>query len=104
MKLDLRPIKNQTLDITLVDGTTLNIKKPDKKLLLEIVKCDTSKLNQKDFMEILSISEEIVCKILSNNTDGIEYTKEKLEELEIGYDVQTVILNSYIEFTSTISA
>lgn len=103
MKLDLRPIKNETLDITLTDGTLLKVKKPNTGLVVEISKLDTNKLNSSNVDEVLEIAEEITCKILSNNTEGIKFTKEKIEELGMSYDTQTLIFETYVKFVTQVS-
>ena len=104
MKLDLKQIKKETLDITLADGSLLKVKKPNTRLVIEISKLDTNKLNAANVEEVLEIAEEITCKILSNNTEGIKFTKEKIEELGMDYDIQTIIFDSYVKFTTQVSA
>lgn len=103
MRLDLGVLKQETLDITLTDGTIIGVKKPNKALLVELSKLDLDIARMSNIEFVMQKLEETTSKILSNNTNRKAYTVEDLNDLEIGYDIQMVIFKTYSNFITNVS-
>lgn len=100
MKLDLTQFKNETLDITFLDGREVNINKPSKELLIDISQLDVDSVSELDINKGLEMVQDVVCKILSHNVQGVTYTKEDLLEMCVDFEAQTAILSTYIQFAT----
>lgn len=98
MKLDLNILKAKVLPITLLDGTTVNIKKPSKLFLNEIEDFRTQENKGLTFKDVAVKAEEMTLKILNNNGEGRIFDSVYLEEQEIDYIIQTQIFKSYFDF------
>lgn len=98
--LDLNVLAQETLDIKLLDGEMVYIKKPSKGLLIELNKADLKMAKETDFEKMVEMLERITAKILSNNTSKKMFTAEQLEELDIDYSLQTQIFKVYLEFVA----
>ena len=98
--LDLSVLAQETLDIKLLDGEIVCIKKPSKGLLIELNKADLKMAQETDFEKMVEMLERITAKILSNNTSKKMFTAEQLEELDIDYSLQTQIFKAYLEFVA----
>lgn len=98
MKLDLGVLKAKVLPIALLDGTTVNIKKPSKLFLNEIEEFRTKDNNALTFKDVVAKAEEMTLKILNNNTEGRVFDSVYLEEQEIDYIIQTQIFKTYFDF------
>ena len=97
MKFDLGSLKNKTLDLTLLDKQVISIKKPGKVFLVELEDYKLKTLSM-GIGEVFDLLEEIVLKILNNNTEGKVFDVKYLEETKLDYTVQSVIFNKYFEF------
>lgn len=98
--LDLSAFKVETLDITMLDGTTLNINKPTQRIYIEILKLQNI-AEEKDAMKQLGAIAELAAAILNNNRNGFQYSKEDVEQtLDIEY--QYAIIQAYSEFITEI--
>ena len=97
MKLDLTTLKKKTLELTLLDKTIVEIKKPSKEFLIELenFKEETANLT---LVKSFDLMEEMTLKILNNNAAGKVYDKNYLEDTKIDYSVQMIIFNTYFEF------
>ena len=98
--LDLSVLAQETLDIKLLDGEIVHIKKPSKGLLIELNKADLEMEKETNFEKMVEMLERITAKILSNNTSKKMFTAEQLEELDIDYSLQTQIFKAYLEFVT----
>ncbi len=98
--LDLSVLAQETLDIKLLDGEIVHIKKPSKGLLIELNKADLEMEKETDFEKMVEMLERITAKILSNNTSKKMFTAKQLEELDIDYSLQTQIFKAYLEFVT----
>lgn len=98
--LDLSVLAQETLDIKLLDGEIVRIKKPSKGLLIELNKADLKMAKETDFEKMVEMLERITAKILSNNLNKKLFTAETLEELDIDYSLQTQIFKAYLEFVT----
>lgn len=98
MKLDLGVLKAKVLPIALLDGTTVNVKKPSKLFLNEIEEFRTGEKKNLTFKDVEAKSEEMALKILNNNTEGRAFDSAYLDEWEIDYIMQTQIFKAYFEF------
>ncbi|WP_337528835.1 hypothetical protein [Zhenhengia sp.] len=98
--LDLSVLAQETLDIKLLDGEIVCIKKPSKGLLIELNKADLEMAKETDFEKMVEMLERIIAKILSNNLNKKLFTTEQLEELDIDYLLQTQIFEAYLDFVT----
>lgn len=98
--LDLSVLAQETLDIKLLDGEIVRIKKPSKGLLIELNKADLKMAKETDFEKMVEMLENITAKLLSNNTSEKMFVVEQLEELGINYSLQTQIFKAYLEFVT----
>lgn len=98
--LDLSVLAQETLDIKLLDGEIVHIKKPSKGLLIELNKADLEMEKETNFEKMVEMLERITAKILSNNTSKKMFVAEQLEELDIDYSLQTQIFKAYLEFVT----
>lgn len=98
MKLDLRVINEKVMPITLLDGTTINVKKPSRLFLNEIEAFQQRDNKGLNFQEIEAKTEEIALKILNNNTEGKVFDSLYLNQEGIDYIIQTQIFKAYFEF------
>ena len=98
--LDLSAFKVETLDITMLDGTKLNINKPTQKIYIEILKLQNI-AEEKDAEKQLEAIAELAATILSNNTNGFQYSKEDVEQT-LPIELQYAVIQAYSEFIAEI--
>ena len=98
MKLDLRVINEKVMPITLLDGTTINVKKPSRLFINEIEAFKQQDHRGIKFEDIEAKTEEMTLKILNNNTDGRIFDGIYLNKEGIDYIIQTQIFKAYFEF------
>lgn len=98
--LDLSVLAQETLDIKLLDGEIVRIKKPSKGLLIELNKADLKMAKETNFEEMVQMIENITAKVLSNNTHKKLFEPEQLESLGIDYSLQTQIFKAYLGFVA----
>ena len=96
MILDLSIFDEETLDVKMVDGTIVHLKKPTQSLVIAMIRLrELSESTQPE--EALAALNGITLKIMNNNADGIVFTPESVAELKLG--VKNAILSAYSEFT-----
>ncbi|MHC1750735.1 MAG: hypothetical protein AB9856_20880 [Cellulosilyticaceae bacterium] len=96
MKLDLTVLAMKTFDLTLLDGTEIHIRKPNKGLIVELNKASIDFGNAKDFEELMNLTENATLKIMNNNTEKRIFEQEDVEEID--YTMQTAIFKAYMGF------
>lgn len=95
-KLDLTTVGNKTWNVTMMDGSELNINKPTQKQLL-LLDGYTNKLDKVESTEEkLNLLNEATTLILNNNQEGVTYQASDFEEMPI--NILYAIYFGYIDF------
>lgn len=95
MILDLSVFQQETFDITLPNGEVVNVKKPSQRLVIEMVAL--SSIQQDSTVAIIEGLVDVCAAILSNNTNGKEYSVEWVSN-ELNINMITAIIQKYSEF------
>ncbi len=98
--LDLTVYKDQTLDIKMVDGQVLHIRKPSQAMAVEVIKFRET--DMKDPLAVIKATNLLVWLILNTNDDLQKITKESVSNLSI--EVQTQIIKAYVDFMANIQS
>lgn len=98
--LDLSVFQEQTLDIKMLDGEVVQIKKPTQALVIEVMKL-RSVNEQDDGMEIISTLSGLVYKILNSNKAGKTFTREFIDKT-LDFNMCMAIVQAYGEFIAEI--
>lgn len=98
--LDLTTLREQTMNIKLLDGEALDLRKPSQKLLLALVDLQ-KKMENATLEEQLNDIRDITLEILNNNKQGKIFT-----DLGADYDLQIMqaIIVGYGEFINEVMA
>ncbi|WP_410495095.1 hypothetical protein QTL86_13285 [Cellulosilyticum sp. ST5] len=95
-KLDLTTLVNKVWNVTMMDGSALNINKPTQKQLL-LLDSYTNKLDKVESTEEkLNLLNEATTLILNNNQEGVTYQASDFEEMPI--NILYAIYFGYIDF------
>lgn len=101
MKIDLGALVNETLDLILEGENIVSIDKASKKLYIEFEQ-GTEKINScKNVEDLVEATEELVLKILNNNSQGKVFDINKLKELKINVTAQGNLIATYGKFITT---
>lgn len=93
--LDLRQYQEETLDITMLDGSVVRVKKPTQKLVIKIMAFQgLAEDTAQD--KVLAALDDSVLAILSNNADGAKVPKAMVAGLEVVHKL--AILRAYTDF------
>lgn len=96
MILDLTVFREETLDITMMDGKVLHVCKPSQRMVIEIIKLrDLDERSAPE--EIIGAMNRLVGMILNDNTENVHFTPEDVERMSL--KVKREILNAYTAFT-----
>jgi hypothetical protein len=98
MKLDLGALVNETLDLTFGDEVIARLKKPGKDLIIALDNCTLQTTQSSRIEEIVKLMEDVVLKVLNNNTEGNIFDLEYLTSKNMGFNVQAAIFRSYCDF------
>ena len=98
--IDIRELSNKTFDITLQDGTVLNIRKPSNELFKETLKIFKTAKNQEEDKKI-NVIYIFLTKILNRNTNNIKLTQTKIEN-DIDIDIAVYLIKKYQEFLNEV--
>lgn len=98
--IDIRELSNKTFDITLQDGTVLNIRKPSNELFKETLKIFKTAENQEEDKKI-NVIYIFLTKILNRNTNNIKLTQTKIEN-DIDIDIAVYLIKKYQEFLNEV--
>ncbi len=90
--LDLSLFVKQTLDITMLDGTILHIKKPTQGNVIKLLAFKET--NEDNALEAM---EELTYIILNSNMENKEYSKEWIAE-NLDWTMKAAIIRAYSEF------
>lgn len=99
--LDLSVYNDETLDITMLDGSVLHVKKPTQALVIRMV--ELSQLQETQPEKVLGGLVELCAAILSNNNDGITYSVEQVAN-ELDIVLVSAIIKAYSEFTKELQS
>lgn len=96
MILDLTVFKEETLDITMMDGKQLHVRKPSQRMVIEIIKLrDVDEHSTPE--EIIGAMNRMVDMILNDNTEEVHFAPTDVESMSL--KVKQAILNAYTAFT-----
>ena len=98
--LDLTAYKNSTLDITMMDGQVLHIRKPSQAMAVEVIKFREIKMD--DPLTVIRATNLLTWMILNTNDDLIKVSKESVSNLSI--EVQTEIIRAYVDFMAEVQS
>ena len=101
MILDLSVFQEETLDITMMNGEVLHIKKPEQRMVIELIKFRTLR-EDANAKKVLRALNDITALILNSNTDGVEFERETIDALSV--DIKLAIVNAYTKFLLKLQA
>lgn len=95
--LDLSVFMEETLDIKMLDGQMLHIKKPEQRMVIEMMKFreigdDTAP------EKVTAALNRMVWMILNNNQEGVWIGAEAIDALSM--DMKSGILTAYAQFAT----
>lgn len=100
MILDLTVFEEETLDIKLAQDRVVHVRKPSQRMVIEMLKLKDLKAG--DEQEALKQINQMVCKILNDNTDGVTFTQADVQALAI--KSKSAIVTAYSKFAAEIQA
>ncbi len=101
MILDLTVFKKETLDIKMMDGQVLHIRKPSQNMVIEIIKFRDINMNA-GAEKIVAASDSLVLMILNDNTDGVTMDAKSVAALD--YEIKVAILEGYAAFVNKVQS
>lgn len=108
MVLNLKDRKKKTFELTLLDGSTVNLKKPNEDLIVEMEEFEKGLRNVKSVKEVFEGVKGMTLKILNRNAEkkvfDMFFFDEKDEDGELLYDytVCMAIFSEYSKFTQEV--
>ena len=93
-KIDLSVFKEDYLELTLIDGTEINIKKPSQKLLLMLMGIE--KVSKEDSNAGMAAILDLFLAILNNNKEKRTFTIDDVADYDIG--LIRVVIEAYTQF------
>ena len=96
--LDLTELQQNLYDIRLLDGTVLQLKRPNQSMIQFLV--DIKKrydASDGDNLALLDSFANFFCRILNRNAEGFSFTEDQLKE---DYDYETIlyVVNDYFNY------
>lgn len=108
--LDLRTLaQKDTFDVTLINGSVLNLNKPSERLLLQIITFEEYVKETADLAgveksaKVLEMQKEITREILAFNRNGVKIDDAFMSENDINYYTQKAIITSYSAYLEEIA-
>ena len=106
--LDFNSVEIQTLDIVLRDEarTMIHLKTPTEGLVQELIRISPRmhKVLETGDEESLSLTYELVAKLINCNRDGIKVTPEELRtKYNMDFEFIVVFCNHYLDFINDIT-
>lgn len=98
--LDLTVYKEETLDITLLDGRLVQTRKPTEKMFIELIAYQNIKST--DLNEVLNALNALVLMVLNNNINGVVITRAEVEAMPL--NIKMVIVQTFTEFVNDIAS
>lgn len=104
MILDLKQFKKKTMEVALLDETTVHLKKPTQRLIIDLMDMEeTVKENQNNPKVILELYNDILIKILNNNDDNREFDLTYINQY-FDLDIINVLITEYMKFVNEIQS
>ena len=98
--LDLSVFKEQTLDIKLLDGTQINIKKPNQKFMIKLLGFKEEASKRSNSVDSLELMKELVLDVLNFNKNGRKFTAEDIADYDLV--IQQAIIKAYTNFINEV--
>ncbi|MGL5766018.1 MAG: hypothetical protein ACRCX8_10300 [Sarcina sp.] len=95
--LDLTALEIKYLEVKMLDGNVINIKKPTQKMINFLVKMQG--LEAEKQVEAL---DELVTMIVNNNKEGVAYIKKDISAYEM--EIKEAIITTFAKFSKEIMA
>ena len=105
MVLNLKDIKKKTFELTLIDGTTLSIKKPNEDILEAMEEFELGLQNVSKVKDVFCRIKDLTLTIMNRNTQGKIIDKSFFDqrdedgELIYDYSVCMAIFTEYSKFS-----
>lgn len=96
--LDLSLFVNQTLDITLPDGSMIKVKKPTEKGVIKLMA-----LQNVDEDKAFEAMNELIVFIMNSNKEGKVFTQEWIDD-NLDWTMKTAVVQAYSEFINELQA
>lgn len=97
MAIDLNLLCNNTLEFILPDNTSLKVKKPTQKMIIQMMALKD--IEKEEPEEQLNKVISLVAVILSHNTNNRTFTEDYLTNSDLyNYDMFTAIIQEYSNF------
>ena len=95
MILDLSVFKEETLDITMMNGQVIHVRKPGQGMVIAMIKLrDIDEHTEAE--KALAALDGLTAMILNDNTDGARFAPEEVQKLSL--KVKQAIVNAYTAF------
>lgn len=98
--LDLSVFKEQTLDIKLLDGTQINIKKPNQEFMIKLLGFKEESSKRSNSVDSLELMKELVLDVLNFNKNGRKFTAEDIADYDLV--IQQAIIKAYTNFINEV--
>ena len=98
--LDLSVFKEQTLDIKLLDGTQINIKKPNQEFMIKLLGFKEEASKRSDSVDSLELIKDLVLDVLNFNKNGRKFTAEDIADYDLS--IQQAIIKAYTSFINEV--
>lgn len=99
--LDLSVYKNDTFDITMVDGSVVNVKKPTQAIVIKLMELtEAQNAQSKDLLDLLV---DATATLLSNNNEGKVFSKEWVSN-NLDFTMIVAIIRGYTAFTEELQS
>lgn len=95
--LDLSMFLEETLDIKMLDGRVLHIRKPPQRTIIEMMKFREIDENT-DPDAVMAALDRMTGLILNNNEDGLRFNADAIAGLST--DMKNAILTEYAKFAA----
>lgn len=98
--LDLSVFKEQTLDIKLLDGTQINIKKPNQEFMIKLLGFKEESSKRSNSVDSLELIKDLVLDVLNFNKNGRRFTAEDIADYDLV--IQQAIIKAYTNFINEV--
>lgn len=98
--LDLSVFKEQTLDIKLLDGTQINIKKPNQEFMIKLLGFKEESSKRSNSVDSLELMKDLVLDVLNFNKNGRRFTAEDIADYDLV--IQQAIIKAYTNFINEV--
>lgn len=97
--LDLTTISGNAYEIKLLDGKVYHLKRPTQQLFTTLL--GLTKYTEGDNTEeLLSVTSQLLLRILNRNVEGVQFTQDDLDEQGYDFVIAMAVITDYIQFYS----